>query len=750
MIQKVIRLLTLCFCIAYFYQNANAQTTTKLFLYVTDASDKPVDGVNIQITQSLTEKSVLDETVAYFPFSVDLTPGNYIVTAVKYGFYTKIDTISIQSDELFHTIKLSRSLQSVSIGTTTGKQSVLIPGIVEIIDREMIEQYAARDVTELLRMMPNLEFAHDVLGNIGIAVRGVWAIEAKCLVMVNGIMMNEMNYGSMMWLNRFSVDNIERIEIIRGPGAVLNNGGLASYGMINIITKSAKDSEGFNLTSNVSGTNNSLARQNFTFLANKRFGADFSLDGYAFVSKTIMSDINYTDYWGSQIDMRNESNIANQQFYLGGNYKNIRFNIMSDNYKVTQRNGFDIALSRAYPTKYPMIWADASADIDLGPKLRFIPKIIYSRHKPYTTEATTDSNDFLYFGKTIPFDLIIGHKFVSNNRLTYKPINEINLDILAEFTKDNFENYYAKFTGFNSFYFSYTNLALAFNGDFYLLGTRNLNRGKALNLHIATRYDRQTFFDAFVPQAGITFLNKKFYSKLLLARSFRAPLMANIVFNAANNDDQKPDIRPEYTTSGDLEIGLVLNKKNSIGVTLYNQTTEQTIIYSAGPIYIDDYNNGKNTGTRGIDVHSKWNVGPLNLLLNFGLYQTNTEDSAFQYHPEKMNYGIPSQRLSVSAGLDLEKLLGWTGTHLMLNYLYTGSSFYFGDSISTVAEQKPANFLNATLQFRNIKNKGLNISLGVYDILDQRFTYVQPYNRFHAPIRGTGREFFLKISYNIE
>ena len=57
--------------------------------------------------------------------------------------------------------------------------------------------------------------------------------------MLDGIMMNELSYGTMQLGQRFPIENIEKIEILRGPASI-TNGGLVSYGVLNKSPKSTR------------------------------------------------------------------------------------------------------------------------------------------------------------------------------------------------------------------------------------------------------------------------------------------------------------------------------------------------------------------------------------------------------------------------------------------------------------------------------------------------------------------------------
>ena len=142
------------------------------------------------------------------------------------------------TDEEMLTMSLEE-LMNVEVSVATKKSTSIreTPGVVTIIQREEIQNVGARDLLELLQIMaPGFEFGVDVEGVVGVGIRGIWAHEGKVLLMINGMEMNEEMFATTQFGNHYNVDNIERIEIIRGPGSAIY-GGYASMGVINIITR---------------------------------------------------------------------------------------------------------------------------------------------------------------------------------------------------------------------------------------------------------------------------------------------------------------------------------------------------------------------------------------------------------------------------------------------------------------------------------------------------------------------------------
>ena len=93
------------------------------------------------------------------------------------------------------------------------------PGVVTVISAEEIRASGARDLVDLLQLIPGFTFGVDVWGVVGLAVRGNWAHEGKVLLLVDGQEMQELDYGTLQFGNHIPVSVIHRIEIIRGPGS---------------------------------------------------------------------------------------------------------------------------------------------------------------------------------------------------------------------------------------------------------------------------------------------------------------------------------------------------------------------------------------------------------------------------------------------------------------------------------------------------------------------------------------------------
>ncbi len=115
---------------------------------------------------------------------------------------------------------------------------------VFVITQEDIARSGARNIPETLRMVPGLEVARIDENKWAIGSRGFNGRFAdKLLVLIDGRSVYTPLFSGVYWdVQDVPLENVDRIEVIRGPGATLW-GANAVDGVINIITKPAKETQ---------------------------------------------------------------------------------------------------------------------------------------------------------------------------------------------------------------------------------------------------------------------------------------------------------------------------------------------------------------------------------------------------------------------------------------------------------------------------------------------------------------------------
>ena len=128
------------------------------------------------------------------------------------------------------------------------------PAAVSVVTADDIRRSGAMSIPEALRLVPELDVAQIDGSQWAVSSRGFNNEFAnKLLVLQDGRSIYTPLFGGVLWdVQSPMMEDVDRIEVIRGPGATLW-GANAVNGVINILTKSAQDTQGW-LVSSGGGT----------------------------------------------------------------------------------------------------------------------------------------------------------------------------------------------------------------------------------------------------------------------------------------------------------------------------------------------------------------------------------------------------------------------------------------------------------------------------------------------------------------
>lgn len=118
------------------------------------------------------------------------------------------------------------------------------PSAVTVIDREMIRASGARDLVEVLRLVPGFYVGH-YIGNEPIVSHGITGrVYGRIQVLVDGRSVYTPLFGQVPWSSLpLQLDDVERIEVTRGPNAA-SYGANSFFAVINVITRHAGEDRG--------------------------------------------------------------------------------------------------------------------------------------------------------------------------------------------------------------------------------------------------------------------------------------------------------------------------------------------------------------------------------------------------------------------------------------------------------------------------------------------------------------------------
>lgn len=124
------------------------------------------------------------------------------------------------------------------------------PAIATVINADEIKNMGARNLLDVLKVVPGLGVSITEYGSLMVEVRGIRTkTSEKILVMIDGHALNRNMNGSAILYNMagmLPVENIKQVEVIRGPGSALY-GNSAFVATINVITRNPEEIDGLEL-----------------------------------------------------------------------------------------------------------------------------------------------------------------------------------------------------------------------------------------------------------------------------------------------------------------------------------------------------------------------------------------------------------------------------------------------------------------------------------------------------------------------
>jgi len=614
----------------------------------------------------------------------------------------------------------------ISVASKTGMTQRESPGIVTVVTQAEILNSGARDLNDVLLLVPGIMLASDVQNTVGIGMRGSWAHEGKVLLLVDGQEFNETLYSTLQLGNHFPLEHISRIEIIRGPGSA-TYGGYAELGVINIITKSAAEMNGVSAAMSYGQMADAYARRTVSLSYGKQT-KNASIVAHSFFGQGNRSDRDYTDVFGNTYNMEGNGDLDPVNFNVGFGYKGFSTRFIVDRFYSKTRDLYDEAAGQALDNDFFSTFLEAKYDIKIGNKISLVPRFNYKRQSPWHCVSESCIEEEFYFGKT-------AERFEESLTLSYDATDKLNILTGGDFYYDRahtpsdapeydlFEN------GQHST--SYT------DGAFFAQGLIKTN---PVDITVGARVEHHSQAgNSFAPRFGLTKVKGKFHFKGLISRAFRAPAIENLLLNSK--------IEPEHTTVMEFEAGYQLSKNSILTGNVFNSRIEQPIVYAYDSEQdVETYQNFEETGTRGfeLDYRFKEEWGYVNA--NYSYYRAidNLVDFYSVENKPDLLLGMPAHKLAATAHIRFAKKLA-----LNPSLVYLSSRYGYRAPAESGPPEKfdPVYLANLNFSWRDFASEGLDLDFGIYDIFGQNLEFIQPYKGDHAPLPGPSREFRLRLGY---
>jgi iron complex outermembrane recepter protein len=207
-----------------------------------------------------------------------------LVFALAFVQLAQADDASSDQDDSTQFKELSLAqLGDVQV-TTASKEPEEIwktPAAIYVLTQEDIRRSGATSIPEVLRLVPGVEVARIDSDHWSVGIRGFGSEFSKSvLVLIDGRSVYSPLFSGVYWnVENVMLQDVERIEVIRGPGGTIW-GANAVNGVINIITKSAKETHGG--LASVSGGNVDQGTGDFRYGGGNGKTFDYRVYGMAF------------------------------------------------------------------------------------------------------------------------------------------------------------------------------------------------------------------------------------------------------------------------------------------------------------------------------------------------------------------------------------------------------------------------------------------------------------------------------------
>ncbi|MCP4691863.1 MAG: TonB-dependent receptor [Desulfobacterales bacterium] len=701
-------------------------------------------------------------------------------------------------DEMFD-MSLEELLDvKVSIATKFPMASEEAPAIVSVVTAEEIRNMGARNIIDILRTVPGFDLTHLIQrANHQGTVRAVstGTLDNTLVLLVNGHTFGAGTYsgGPGFFFDVIPIDNIRKIEIIRGPGSALY-GTDAFNGVINIITR-----EGGDAPSRISAEAGSFNTQKYVgeFSHAKDdfkmylYGDYYTTDGPAEIIESDFATIQFGPR-GSATPDRTTEKSKHYTFFTDMDYKNFYFNgflqqldteipvgpikALTDeddidlfytyvdlgvSLPITNQGNLDVRIYYDYSDEiyFQEIWpeetgalmgfpdgeshfgkpsrknsnlgAEITADYDMGSGVKLVAGALYERVKLFDVKSIANFN---ITGAPLEIDGTI-----------YAP-NEYFGEMLDMSENGN----YAKDA-------SRDIAAVYGQATADMKSLLSLDRGvESLSVTVGARYDHYSDIDSSVtPRFGIVYApTKKLYFKALYGQGFDAPEFAQLYTKNNPVGLGNPGLQPEKITTIEGLIGYNFTNNIKTSATFFHNEAEDLSKFLWG--------RAENVGkmeSRGVELELRAGMDQLKYMYintTWQEVQNTTRQTIISAGGQEYTQddffpgGAPSFIGNIGVNYDV---FDWMIANVSLNY--TGErkksegKMWAGETLVDIDDRDPTPdrlLLNATLTFRNFY-KGLEARISGYNLLDEDHRDHDPDGRLENEMPRPGASFMCSLSY---
>lgn len=665
-------------------------------------------------------------------------------------FYCSPYLLPAQNDSLIKLDQLNRlsleELMNIEVVTASGvKQKIReAPSTMRVITSQEIQERGYEQLDDVLRDIAGVDLIR-FYGRTSsfITFRGMQGDEnRRMLFMIDGIVENNILGDFAMAGPAYSLHNVERIEIIWGPGSALY-GANAFSAVINIITKKGNETKGVHFQKAFGSYNTS---EENLMLGVKKSNIDLALSGSLF----------NTDgpYFSSRHPQYSNSYVKNAYSFngsIGYATEKTKTTLGARAYQTpcgwgeplasptillglpsqgNQNSGNGGMLHSDFIGSTPSFAETFSHTAFLQSEFTLKPKLTLFARVQYRETGLTEKS---YFYNNTPGKKIISKApaAYSANRVgaelsaNYSPTEHHQFSVGMQIYQDNLERGFRETITDNSFdtiaNIPFTNLKATFkprtytiqnNVGIYLQYVFNTSLLNKTSFTFGGRYDHNSIYGETInPRAGIINQpNDKFTFKLLYGTAYRAPTNFELYTVTPGGRIPNVDLKPEKIQTYEANIIYVPLKILSVQVNLFANQLRDVIVHDV-PLVISTTQN-QNIGTASIKgLEAKMDIISSKLysaFLNF-TYQQGTENDGItksaipNIASVKGNFGLS---FYVAEFFSINIIENWVGDRsLALTNPVGKVDGYFSTNLTLSTRKLFNNRVSASISIRNLLNQ---------------------------------------------
>lgn len=621
----------------------------------------------------------------------------------------------------------------VKIASVADKPVREQPAIVSVISENEIHATGAKDLADILELVPGFSFGEDVDGAMGMGFRGLWAYEGKVLVLLDGVPVNEGLYGTVLLGNHYSADQIKQVEIIRGPGSA-RYGGNAELAVISITTKGAEQNGGFasvrpEIVSDRVGTHVD-GNMGYTLKDDWRLSLGVNYDNF------VRSDQHYVAENGAVVDMKNRSGMDPYTINAALGWKDLDLRVIYDNYTFDNPTSFgDPSLETPgtlWTERFQSLVTSAKYDLKPTDWLTISPMFTYTQQHPWWLTTSPGQGNFELEYDKYNLDVPIVFEINDNNHVLlgatgyFESAQAIQTSPFfgqpppATFFEDSDNESYHDVAGYGQ----------------YDLDTR------WGSLSVGGRYETHSYAgSAFVPRVGLVKAWDKFHLKLLYDQAFRTPNIEIIQQRLAG-----ANITDEKTTSYQLEAGYQFNSHVSTVANLYYMRIKKPLAFTTVDNTAFGYTNGSPVSTYGGELELRYQNDTVSGYLGYSYYQADEQlgENVGLYGSSVggQNLALPEHKVSFSGTWHVCKDFDWNVSGA---YLTSQRAWAYDGAGGNEQSLSPQCDLDTYFEYRW---RHMSFGLGIRNLLNEYLEAGQAYNGGNAPLPLLRRNYFLAVAYD--